>query len=82
MLDADGWAVARAQMYTGGRTLEAFMAYAARLAKPPTAQRIYAFDLMAREFYHAAGDAAKQEETRDRAVRTAALFRSAATFDF
>eukprot|EP00242_Pyramimonas_sp_CCMP2087_P008927 CAMPEP_0198197324 /NCGR_PEP_ID=MMETSP1445-20131203/932_1 /TAXON_ID=36898 /ORGANISM="Pyramimonas sp., Strain CCMP2087" /LENGTH=313 /DNA_ID=CAMNT_0043866583 /DNA_START=55 /DNA_END=996 /DNA_ORIENTATION=+ len=64
----------RPTMYTGGRTLEAFMAYAARLAKPPTAQRIYAFDLMAREFFHAAGNATKQKEVRDRTARTAAHF--------
>jgi len=64
----------RPSMYEAERTVEAFMKYVARLAKPPTMQRIYAFDLLAREFYNAAGDTAKQEEVMGRANRTAQHF--------
>ena len=63
-------------MYEGERTVEAFMKYASRLAKPPTLQRSYALDLLAREFYNAAGDSAKQEEVMGRANRTAQHFGS------
>eukprot|EP00959_Pyramimonas_sp_CCMP1952_P466342 9489818-Pyramimonas_sp.AAC.2 len=66
---ADMW-----QLYDGERTQEAFIKYVSRLAKPPSMQRIYAFDLMAREFYNAAGDPAKQEEVMGRANRTAQHF--------
>lgn len=58
-----------------GHELEDLLGYAkSHLAKPPVKQRIYAFDLLAHEFYLAENNTELQQDIHDRASRSAEHF--------
>lgn len=63
-----------AQVYDGQLDLENLIGHASTLAKPPVKQRIYAFDLLAREFYNAEGNLTLQEDIYNRTARSAEHF--------
>ena len=58
-----------------GHELEDLLRYTKNnLARPPVKQRIYAFDLLAKDFYNAEGNLTLQQDIHDRAMRSAEHF--------